>query len=234
MVNQLIIDSFTQSSTGTGVVAKCFNYDMIQNLFDGVYIPPSYERAYKLIVNVGSVGDDNYGFITLNNFQTRPVRTMYSNYWKSTKLSSSRIFKESEITLQNVSILGQTSYKGLQLTATSNNGSCNFYDITIQGYLVKQSTDLSEVTPDVPTTLESTALLTLHRIICDYLIANYGYENVQEVDNAFTFTYIGTSYQGIETTPIYKAEIRQRGTTTLAFTFTLNVVSEAVIDVVME
>ena len=48
-------------STGTGVVAKCFNYDMLQGIFDGVYIPPSYERAYKLMVNVGSVGDNNYG-----------------------------------------------------------------------------------------------------------------------------------------------------------------------------
>ena len=229
--SQVIYDSFTQSSTGTGVVAKCFNYDLIQGIFDGVYIPPSYERAYKLIVNVGSVGDDNYGFITLNNFQTRPVRTMYSNYWKSTKLSSSRIFKESEITLQNVSILGQTSYKGLQLTATSNNGSCNFYDITIQGYLVKQSTNLAEVTPDVPTTLENTALLTLHRVVCDYMIANYGYADAQAVDNAFTFTYYGTSYQGMATTPIYTVELKQSNT--VKYTFTCNVVSEAVIDVVV-
>ena len=229
--SQTIYDSFTQSSTGTGVVAKCFNYDMIQNLFDGVYIPPSYERAYKLMVNVGSVGDNNYGFISLNNFQTRPVRTMYSSYWKSTKISSSRIFKESEITLQNVNILGQTTYKGLQLTATSNNGSCNFYDITIQGYLVKQSTDLSEVTPDVPTTLESTALLTLHRVVCDYMVANYGYADAQAVDNAFTFSYYGTNYQGVVNTPIFDVELKQSNT--VKYTFTCNVVSEAVIDVVV-
>lgn len=229
--SQVIIDSFTQSSSGTGVVAKCFNYDMIQNLFDGVYIPPSYERAYRLMANVGSVGDNNYGYLSLNNIQSRPVRTMYSNYWKSTKISSSRIFKESEITLQNVSILGQTSYKGLQLSATSNDGSCNFYDITIQGYLVKQSTDLSDVTPEVPTTLENTALLTLHRVVCDYMIANYGYANAQAVDNAFTFTYYGTSYQGIATTPIYTVELKQSNT--VKYTFTCNVVSEAVIDVVV-
>lgn len=229
--SQVIYDSFTQSSSGTGVIAKCFNYDILQGIFDGVYIPPSYERAYRILANIGSVGDNNYGYISLNNFQSRPVRTMYSSYWKSTKISSSRIFKESEITLQNVNILGQTTYKGLQLTATSNNGSCNFYDITIQGYLVKQSTNLADVTPDVPTTLEDTAILTLHRVICDYMIANYGYENAQAVDNAFTFTYYGTSYQGIETTPIYQAELKQSGT--LKYTFTLNVVSEAVIDVVV-
>lgn len=229
--SQIIYDSFTQSSTGTGVVAKCFNYDMLQGIFDGVYIPPSYERAYKLMVNVGSVGDNNYGYISLNNFQTRPVRTMYSAYWKSTKISSSRIFKESEITLQNVNILGQTSYKGLQLSATSNDGSCNFYDITIQGYLVKQSTNLADVTPDVPTTLENTAILTLHRVVCDYMVANYGYADAQAVDNAFTFSYYGTNYQGVVNTPIFSVELKQSNV--VKYTFTCNVVSEAVIDVVV-
>lgn len=229
--SQIIYDSFTQSSTGTGVVAKCFNYDMLQGIFDGVYIPPSYERAYKLMVNVGSVGDNNYGYISLNNFQTRPVRTMYSSYWKSTKISSSRIFKESEITLQNVNILGQTSYKGLQLSATSNDGSCNFYDITIQGYLVKQSTNLADVTPDVPTTLENTAILTLHRVVCDYMVAHYGYADAQAVDNAFTFSYYGTNYQGVVNTPIFDVELKQSNV--VKYTFTCNVVSEAVIDVVV-
>lgn len=226
---QIIVDSFSQSASGTSVVAKCFNYDMIQGIFDGVYIPPSYERAYRLMVDVASTGDDNYGYLTLNNFQTRPVRTMYSNYWKSTKISSSRIFKESDITLQNVNILGQT-YKGIQISAVANSGACNYYDITIQGYLVKQSTNLSNVTPDVPTTLENTAILTLHRVVCDYMVANYGYADAAAVDNAFTFTYIGTNYQGVVNTPIFDVELRQSGT--LKYTLTCNVVSESVIDIV--
>jgi len=229
--SQVIIDSFTQSSAGTGVIAKCFNYDIIQGIFDGVYIPPSYERAYRIIVNIASTGDNNYGYITLNNIQTRPVRTMTNNYWKSKKLSSSRIFKESEITMQNVSILGQTTFKGLQLSAVADSGKCEYYNITIQGYLVKQSTDLSEVTPDVPTTLENTAILTVHRIVCDYMVANYGYADAQAVDNAFAFTYIGTSYQGSTTTPIFEVELRQSGT--LKYTLTLNVVSEIVTGIVV-
>ena len=227
--SQVIIDSFTQSSSGTGVIAKCFNYDILQGIFDGVYIPPSYERAYRVLVNVASTGDDNYGYLTLNNFQTRPVRTMSSGYWKSTKVSSSRIFKESDIALQNVNILGQT-YKGLQISAVANSGACNYYDITIQGYLVKQSTNLSNVTPDVPTTLENTALLTLHRIVCDYMIANYGYADAAAVDNAFTFAYYGTNYQGVVNTPIFDVELKQSGV--LKYTLTCNVVSESVINVV--
>ena len=79
----------------------------------------------------------------------------------------------------------------------------NFYDITIQGYLVKQSTNLADVTPDVPTTLENTAILTLHRVVCDYMVANYGYADAQAVDNAFTFTYYGTNYQGVNNTNLY-------------------------------
>lgn len=229
--SQVIVDTFTQSSAGTGVIAKCFNYDLIQGIFDGVYIPPSYERAYRIIVNIASTGDNNYGFITLNNIQTRPVRTMTNNYWKSTKLSSSRIFKEDEITMQNVNILGQTSYQGLELSAVADSGKCEYYNITIQGYLVKQSTDLSEVTPNVPTTLENTLISTVHRIVCDYMIANYGYANAQAVDNAFAFTYIGTSYQGSTTTPIFEVELRQSGT--LKYTLTLNVVSEIVTGIVV-
>lgn len=231
--SQVIFDTYTRSSSGTNVVCKCFNYDLIQNIFDGVYIPPSYVRAYKIIANISTTGEDNYGYLSLNNIQTRPVRTMYSNYWKSSKISSSRIFKESEITLQTVNILGQ-QYDGIQISATSStNGACIFNDITIQGYLVKQSTNLANVLPAVPTTLENTAILTAKRIVCDYMIANYGYADAQAVTNAYTFTYTGTSYQGMVTTPIYQVDLTKTSTSTLEYTFTINVVSESVVDVVL-
>ena len=63
------------------------------------------------------------------------------------------------------------------------------------------------------------------------MVANYGYANAQAVDNAFTFTYYGTNYQGVETTPIYTVELKQSNV--VKYTFTCNVVSEAVIDVVV-
>ena len=82
------------------------------------------------------------GSIKLNNFQSNLINTWSNNTMR--KLASTRIFKESEITLEPT--WNYSSKQGTNLYCVNSGAyQANFWNITVHAYLVKKTTNLTQV-----------------------------------------------------------------------------------------
>ena len=151
---QVLYDSYQMTTSGTAAVLGSYNYDLLQGLFTGVTIPDGYVRAYRISAQINTRNSNN-GYIKLNNIQSNNINTWSLATMR--KIASTRIFKESEITLEttfNYTKQGTNLYCG-----NTEAYEANFYNITVHGYLVKDSTTLPEsasvygdTDPDEPAT----------------------------------------------------------------------------------
>ena len=84
--------------------------------------------------------NNNMGSIWLNNIQSNTINTWSNNTMR--KIASTRIFKEEEIELEPT--YNYTAKNGTNLYC-DNSGSyqANYWNITVHGYLVKNTTDLT-------------------------------------------------------------------------------------------
>ena len=137
--SQVLYDNYQMTTSGKQAILGSYNYDLIQGLFTGITIPSAYERAYRVTAQCHTA-DSNQASIYLNNFQSNNVNTWSLNTMR--KIASTRIFKESEITLE--SVYNYTSRQGTNLYCNNSaNYQANFYNITVHAYLVKSTTSLT-------------------------------------------------------------------------------------------
>lgn len=138
--SQVLYDSYQMTTAGKQAVLGSYNYDLIQGLFTGITIPTAYERAYRVSAQCNTY-NNNQASIYLNNFQSNLVNTWSNNTMR--KICSTRIFKESEIQLEqtyNYTKQGTNLY-----CSNSGNYQANFWNITVHCYLVKKTTNLEQV-----------------------------------------------------------------------------------------
>lgn len=137
--SQVLYDNYQMTTATKQAVLGSYSYDLIQGLFNGIIIPTAYRRAYRITAQIHTQ-NSNLGSVWLNNIQSSTVNT-----WSNTsmrKIASTRIFKESEIELEPT--YNYTSKNGTNLYCqNSASYQANFYNITLHGYLVKNTTDLT-------------------------------------------------------------------------------------------
>ena len=137
--SQVIYDSYTMTSSGKNGVLGTYDYQLLEGIFDGIEIPSSYEKAYRITAQV-STANDNFASIFLNNIQSSTGRTWSGQSFRKT--ISTRVFKQSEIELENVINYSDSPHQGINLYCqNSANYNAYFYNITLQGYLVKIRND---------------------------------------------------------------------------------------------
>ena len=138
--SQTLYDEYQMTTQTKQAILGSYDYNLIQGIFQGVNIPSAYVRAYRISAQI-TTNNNNQASVWLNNIQSNT-----GNTWSNTsmrKIISTRIFKESEITLE-------TTYNytkdGTNLYC-QNSGPypANFYNITVHGYLVKNTTNLSGI-----------------------------------------------------------------------------------------
>lgn len=138
--SQVLYDNYQMTSSGKTAVLGAYNFKLLQGIFDGIEIPSTYERAYRITAQV-STRNENYANVILNNISSSLVNTWSGETFRAT--TSTRIFKESEITLESVVNYTTSVQKGCNLYC-NNTGNYNatFWNITVHGYLVKKINDL--------------------------------------------------------------------------------------------
>ena len=142
--SQSIYDYYETSAAGESVVACAYDYRLIENVFAGIAIPSNYERAYKITFQY-TTQNENQVTVRLNNISSNRCNTWSNDKFRS--IGGTRLFKESELTLETTS---GYSRNGLNLYV--NNGAAytaKIWNITIHGYLVNKDTDLDVSTYDV-------------------------------------------------------------------------------------
>lgn len=137
--SQVLYDSYQMTTATKQAVLGSYNYDLVQGVFNGINIPSAYTRAYRITAQIHTQ-NNNMGSVWLNNIQSSTVNTWSNNTMR--KIASTRIFKESEIVLEQT--YNYTSKKGTNLYC-QNTGSyqANFWNITVHAYLVKNTTNLT-------------------------------------------------------------------------------------------
>ena len=192
--SQVLYDNFKSTTAGSTKLLGAYNYQLIEGIFDGMTIPSAYEKAYKISAQLSTTGD-NYSYVALNNFQSKPQITWSAPTFRC--VTATRIFKQSEIELQDVFGYETATRKGCNIIATngnSNSGNTNytveFWNITLHGYLVKKTTNLetigSYINRDIETNPNKAKRITLNQFAIDYPnkdATNYTYEISQEVPN---------------------------------------------------
>ena len=138
--SQVLYDNYTMTSSGKTAVLGSYNYNLIDGLFTGITIPTAYERAYRVTAQMHTQ-NDNQASVYLNNFQTNLINTWSYNTMR--KIGSTRIFKESEITLETT--YGYSRQGTNLYCSNSGNYEANFWNITVHCYLVKKTTNLENV-----------------------------------------------------------------------------------------
>lgn len=150
MGSQELYPSFSTSEVGTTSLLGAYDYRLINGIFTGITIPTGYERAYRLTAQVQTT-NENKVTVYINNIGTAAVGTWSAPTFRN--ILASRIFKESEITLE--ATYGYTQKQGTNLKV-SNSASylCNVYAITLHAYLVKSDTNIvvtiADTTPTNP------------------------------------------------------------------------------------
>lgn len=136
--SQVLYDHFTTQAAGESVVACAYDYGLIDNIFEGIAIPDSYERAYKITFQ-GQTANENTVTVKLNNISSNALNTWSDTTFRA--IAGTRLFKESELVLEPVY---NSSNNGLNLSV-ENSGAyeVNAYNITVHGYLVNKNTVLS-------------------------------------------------------------------------------------------
>lgn len=138
--SQTLYEGTDISSIGYQPVLGAYQYKLIDGLFSSISIPQGYERAYKLTAQV-STSDGNYAKIKLNNIESNGACTWSGQSMRA--LISTRIFKESEITLEPT--FNYTAKDGTNLyLGNTASGTADFWWVTVHGYLVKTSTTLPQ------------------------------------------------------------------------------------------
>ena len=138
--SQMLFDYKYLNTIGYQAVLGAYQYKLIDGLFSEVSIPQGYTRAYKLTAQVSTNGS-NYAKIKLNNIESNGACSWSGQTMRA--LISTRIFKESEITLEPTYVY--TSKNGTNLyCGNTASGEAYFYAVTVHGYLVKESTTLPQ------------------------------------------------------------------------------------------
>lgn len=139
--SQVLYDEYQMTTATKQAVLGSYNYDLIQGVFNGINIPSSYVRAYRITAQIYTQ-NNNMGSVWLNNIQSNTVNTWSNNTMR--KIASTGIFKESDIQLE--ATYNYTSKQGTNLYC-QNSGpyQANFWNITVHGYLVKNTTNLSNL-----------------------------------------------------------------------------------------
>ena len=137
--SQVLYDNIQLTTETKQAVLGSYNYDLIQGLFNGINIPTSYVRAYRITAQIHTQ-NNNFGSVWLNNIQSSTVNTWSNNTMR--KIASTPIFKESDIELEPT--WNYTAKQGTNLYCqNSGNYIADFWNITVHAYLVKSTTDLT-------------------------------------------------------------------------------------------
>lgn len=136
--SQVLYDHYTTQAAGESVLVCAYNYRLIENIFEGITIPDSYEKAYKITFQ-GQTANENTITVKLNNISSNALNTYSDTTFRD--IAGTRLFKESELVLEPVY---SSSNNGLNLSV-ENSGAyeANVYNITVHGYLVNKNTVLS-------------------------------------------------------------------------------------------
>ena len=141
--SQQIYDYYTSSASGEAVLATAYDYRLIEGVFNDVDIPAGYVKAYKLTFQY-TTGNNNICNVRLNNITSYNCNTWSSDKFRS--LGTTRMFKQSELTLETAS---GYSRQGLNLyVSNSNANTVKVWGITVHGYLVRSDTVLSNRSDD--------------------------------------------------------------------------------------
>ncbi len=148
--SQELYPSFTTSEAGTTSLLGAYDYRLIDGIFTGITIPTGYVRAYRLTAQVQTT-NENKVTVYINNIGTAAVGTWSGATFRN--ILASRIFKESEITLE--ATYGYTKKQGTNLKVNNSAAyACNVYAITLHAYLVKSDTNIvvtiADTTPTNP------------------------------------------------------------------------------------
>lgn len=138
--SQVLYDSYQMTTATKQAVLGSYGYDLIQGLFNGINIPSAYVRAYRISAQMNT-SNNNQASIWLNNIQSNLINTWSNNTMR--KIGSTRIFKESEITLETT--YGYSRDGTNLYCQNSGNYQANFWNITVHAYLVKNTTDLTSL-----------------------------------------------------------------------------------------
>lgn len=136
--SQVLYDHYTTQAAGETVLVCAYNYRLLENIFEGITIPDSYEKAYKITFQ-GQTANENTITVKLNNISSNALNTYSDTTFRD--VAGTRLFKGSELVLEPVY---SSSNNGLNLSV-ENSGAyeANVYNITVHGYLVNKSTVLS-------------------------------------------------------------------------------------------
>lgn len=138
--SQTLFDYQQLTSVGYIAVLGAYDYKLIDGIFSSVSIPQGYEKAYKVTAQV-STNNGNYGKIKINNIESNGACTWSGQTMRA--LISTRIFKQSEITLEPTYVYTQKNGTNLYIGNTAT-GEAYFYNVTLHGYLVKTTTTLPQ------------------------------------------------------------------------------------------
>jgi hypothetical protein len=137
---QTLLDSYSKADMGYVAVLGSYGFDLISGIFNGITIPSSYVRAYRITAQV-STTNDNMAKVKINNIESSQGNT-WSALQTMRKIVSTPIFKESDITLEPT--LNYTAKDGCNLYCgnTKSSGTAYFYNVTVHGYLVKANSQV--------------------------------------------------------------------------------------------
>lgn len=138
--SQTLFDYQQLTSVGYTAVLGTYDYKLVDGIFSSVSIPQGYEKAYKVTAQV-STNNGNYGKVKLNNIESNGACTWSGQSMRA--LISTRIFKQSEITLEPTYNYPAKNGTNLYLGNTAT-GEAYFYNVTVHGYLVKTTTTLPQ------------------------------------------------------------------------------------------
>lgn len=138
--SQTLFDYQYLNTIGYQAVLGAYDYKLIDGLFAGVSIPQGYTRAYRLTAQVSTNGS-NYAKVKLNNIESNGACSWSGQTMRA--LISTRIFKESEITLEPTYVYTGKNGTNLYCGNTAT-GEAYFYNVCLHGYLVKTTTTLPQ------------------------------------------------------------------------------------------
>lgn len=138
--SQTLFDYQYLNTIGYQAVLGAYDYKLVDGLFAGVPIPQGYTRAYRLTAQV-STNNSNYAKIKLNNIESNGACSWSGQTMRA--LISTRIFKESEITLEPTYVYTGKNGTNLYCGNTAT-GEAYFYNVCLHGYLVKTTTTLPQ------------------------------------------------------------------------------------------
>lgn len=138
--SQPLFDYQNLSAIGYQAVLGAYQYKLIDGIFSSIAIPQGYTRAYKVTAQV-STNNSNYAKIKLNNIESNGACSWSGQTMRA--IISTRIFKESEITLEPTYSYPAKDGTNLYLGNTAS-GEAYFYNVTLHAFLVKDTTTLPQ------------------------------------------------------------------------------------------